>query len=223
MSEKKKGIVDFVMLVDATGSMGPCIGAIKETLGVLIDEISGPQSVIRDWRGRVVGFRDKKVDGSDWFVDNPFVRDVAALRSQVSALDAKGGGDEPESLLEALAQVVEAPVSESSQEDDPSKWRGGLVRRAVIVFTDATCHGDMAAIDVVNQLHAKKMSVFLFGPNEACYEELMSADKAEWFKLEKAPDYVTAMQTAAKNRDSFSRIMAAFAKTLSAEIPTEVL
>src|SRR5207253_10259760 len=76
---KAKGVVDIVFLLDATGSMQPCIDALKDNIAKFIDSLTegGPnnQLPVRDWRGRVVGYRDLPADGDGWYVDNPFVRD----------------------------------------------------------------------------------------------------------------------------------------------------
>ena len=37
---KAKGVVDIVFLLDATGSMGPCIAALKTNIGLFIDSLT---------------------------------------------------------------------------------------------------------------------------------------------------------------------------------------
>ena len=56
------GIVDFIFLIDGTGSMDPCMDALKSNINVFLDELTGIQSPIRDWRGKVVTYRDQQVD-----------------------------------------------------------------------------------------------------------------------------------------------------------------
>ena len=75
-------------------------------------------------------------------MDNPFVTTPAELRSQLDNLVAKGGGDEPESLLDGLLDVVNVgQTDKNAQEIDPRKWRyRSNAARCVIVFTDATYH-----------------------------------------------------------------------------------
>src|SRR4051812_37123874 len=105
---KTKGVVDIVFLLDITGSMQPCIDALKEHIKVFIRSLTtkdaNNSNPVRDWRAKAVGYRDAEVD-SDWYVDNPFVRDPVQLTAQLAALEAKGGGDEPETLLDALYKV----------------------------------------------------------------------------------------------------------------------
>ncbi len=64
----------------------------------------------------------------------------APSRRSSARCDANGGGDEPESLLDALYTVaaMEA-VPKGSQSEDPAKWRyRSDAARVVIVFTDAS-------------------------------------------------------------------------------------
>ena len=71
--EKAKGVVDIIFLMDATGSMSPCIEALKNNIATFIETLTtqDPQnpSPVRDWRARVVGYRDVNCD-SEPFVDN---------------------------------------------------------------------------------------------------------------------------------------------------------
>ena len=55
-----------------------------------------------------MGYRDIEAaqsEGLPWLVDAPFVRDADELKAQLSQLKAEGGGDEPESLLDALFKI----------------------------------------------------------------------------------------------------------------------
>ena len=75
--KKVKGIVDIVFLIDATGSMQPCIDALRRNIEFFIDRIESntQDNPIRDWRGKVVGYRDYEVDEVP-YIDNEFVGDV---------------------------------------------------------------------------------------------------------------------------------------------------
>ena len=52
--------VDFIFLIDGTLSMQPCMDSLKANINVFLDELMGEQSVLRDWRGKVVTYRDEK-------------------------------------------------------------------------------------------------------------------------------------------------------------------
>ncbi len=155
---KNQGIVDFIFLVDVTGSMGPCINALRENINKFIDmmvDSTGNGSSVTDWRGRVVGYRDYEYDKDTsygWLVDNPFTRDVTVLRQQLAALTPKGGGPGaegiPESLLDAMMTVAAAgaiDLQAGESDENTVKWRPrGSCARVVIVFTDATYHPTMS-------------------------------------------------------------------------------
>lgn len=198
---KTKGVADLVFLIDLTGSMAPCIDALRKNIETFIDSLSkgdgNSAAPVRDWRGKVVGYRDIEsgaTDGVPWFVDNPFVRDVAALKAQLAGVKAEGGGDEPESLLDALYKVASMPaVPKGTQSEDPAKWRyRSDAARVVIVFTDASFKETMSLPeakggslqDVANVVMANRIILSLFAPNFEGYDRLSQIDKSEWEVVE---------------------------------------
>ena len=141
--KKKKGVVDIVFLMDATGSMDSCIGALKANVTTFVESMceKSQMNPVKDWRAKVVGFRDFHEDDEP-LVDNPFVDDPSAVSSQLDALEAEGGGDEPESLLDAIYHVANmGQTDKSAQALDPNKWRyRSQAARVVIIFSDASFH-----------------------------------------------------------------------------------
>ncbi len=84
-------------------------------------------------RIRVVSFRDFFADGAEGFAASEFFAlpdDEPRYATFVSALRADGGGDEPESALEALATAVRSPWTRS----------GDRRRHIVVLYTDASAH-----------------------------------------------------------------------------------
>lgn len=198
---KTKGVADIVFLVDVTGSMEPCIDALRRNIEAFIDSLSqgDPNNAasVKDWRGKVVGYRDieaAEAEGLPWIVDNEFVRDASALKAQLSTLQANGGGDEPESLLDALYKVASMEaVPKGSQTEDPAKWRyRSDAARVVIVFTDASFKETMSIAeakggslqDVANLIMANRIILSLFAPNFEGYDRLSQIDKSEWEVVE---------------------------------------
>jgi len=59
---KTKGVADIVFMVDSSGSMAPCIDALRTNIEAFIDSLSKGEAnnapPIRDWRGKVMGYRD---------------------------------------------------------------------------------------------------------------------------------------------------------------------
>lgn len=224
--KKVKGVVDFVFLIDATGSMGHLIDALKTNLNTFIDSmIADPQSPVRDWRGKVFGFRDAEAD-SEAFVDNPFVsKDVAAIKGQLAALRAEGGGDEAESLLDALFKIGSMPqMDKGSQVLDPQKWRyRSDAARVVIVFTDAPFKDRMAIPeakgggleDVINLMHSNRMILSIFAPENECYDKLAETDKSEYVPGDLAE--ITSKP------DNFKKTLLQLAKSVSKSAAVETL
>ena len=198
---KTKGVADIVFLVDVSGSMSPCIDALRRNIEAFIDSLSrgdaNNAAPVRDRRGKVVGYRDIEAaqsEGLPWIVDNPFVRDDGALKAQLGTLQANGGGDEPESLLDALYKVASMEaVPKGSQTEDPAKWRyRSDAARVVIVFTDASFKETMSLPeakggslqDVANLVMANRIILSLFAPNFEGYDRLSQIDKSEWEVVE---------------------------------------
>jgi hypothetical protein len=198
---KTKGVADLVFVVDVSGSMAPCIDALRKNIESFIDSLSrgdgNNAAPVRDWRGKVVGYRDiesAQAEGLPWIVENPFVRDVGALKAQLASLKAEGGGDEPESLLDTLFKVASMPaIPKGSQAEDPEKWRyRSDAARVVIVFTDASFKETLSIPeakggslqDVANVIMANRIILSLFAPNFEGYDRLSQIDKSEWEVVE---------------------------------------
>jgi len=198
---KTKGVADLVFLIDVSGSMSPCIDALRKNIEAFIDSLSkgdaNNAAPVKDWRGKVVGYRDldaSQSEGLPWIVDNPFVRDASALKSQLAGLQASGGGDEPESLLDALYMVASMEATpKGSQTEDTGKWRyRSDAARVVIVFTDASFKETMSIPqakggslqDVANVVMANRIILSLFAPNFEGYDRLSQIDKSEWEVVE---------------------------------------
>lgn len=217
---KVKGVVDIVFLIDASGSMTECIDAVKDKIGVFISELSGGQVPIKDWRARVIGYRDAKCDGDQWLVTNPFVsNDQAALTAQLSSLEAKGGGDEPESLIDALLEICSWNAVQKTEVADNCSWRHFTdARRSVVLFTDATYHPDAKSgatmSDVFTQITAMKLELQYIVPDAPCYDSLESLPYA--LPIERiASPYVAELKRMVAETSQFTEVMKAMARTIT--------
>ena len=229
------GQVDLIFLIDGTGSMNPCMDALKSNINIFLDTLTGEQSVVRDWRGKVVTYRDHKVDGSRWFEDNPFVEnDGTSLKAQLDTLKAGGGGDEPESLLDALHKIsLVGQTDKTAQELDPYLWRyRSDAGRVVIVFTDATYHATMSypegegggVDDVSNGIMSNKIILMLFAPDDACYDKLDEIDKCQWTAIPEVDrSFAKGLEELTKDSSAFSEVLIALAKSISASVATPAL
>ena len=234
--DKKNGIPDIVFLLDASGSMKDCIRAVADNIAAFVETLNTPDAnggvLIKDWRVRVLGYRDREADGSHWWIDNPFTSDLTQVKAQLSALEAKGGGDEPESLLDAMYTVSQWPSAERGAPASPNGWRHRHdAARVVIIFTDASCKPDFTAadgsrgsvMDLINAYHANKLKVCLFAPDAPSHGDLSSMNGLEWEpvgSLESNPQQ--ALKEYVANTANFRKVMEALAKTVSvsAVVPT---
>jgi len=199
--EKTKGVADIVFVVDISGSMAPCIDALRQNIETFVTSLNSGDAnnaaPVRDWRAKVVGYRDieaAEADGLPWIVDHQFVRDPAELKGQLAALQANGGGDEPESLLDTLYKVATLEATaKGAQTVEDTKWRyRSDAARVVVVFTDASFKETMSIPeakggslqDVANIVMANRIILSIFAPNFEGYDRLSQIDKSEWEVVE---------------------------------------
>lgn len=137
MNENLKYAVDIVMCIDATGSMGHTLDQVKESALSFHSRLSGAMEAkgrsISQLRLRVIAFRDFGDRADDAIEQTGFLtfpEGAAEFERFVRSLRATGGGDEPESGLEALSLALQ------------SQWETGLDRRrhVIVLFTDASAH-----------------------------------------------------------------------------------
>lgn len=205
---KVKGVADIVFCIDVTQSMQPCIDQVKQNVhnfATSIQTYSGNTKV--DWRARVLGYRDFNVDAECLVNDMDFVATAEELKAQLDKVNADGGGDAPESTLDAILYATLK-----------SNWRAAA-HKVVVVFTDAPplphLHSKTTSelkvaddMEVINQtLKEKRIKLFLFGPKDATYDELSKAYRTVITQYEDADEGL-------KNAD-FKSILDAIAKTVS--------
>jgi len=129
--------VDIVLCIDVTMSMEPVLDGVKSSALTFHDRLDSVMQTkgksISQLRVKVIAFRDFGDRGEDALEETPFYAlpaETAQYEQAVVALQPYGGGDIPESGLEALAVAVRAP------------WERGLDRRrhVIVLFTDAPAH-----------------------------------------------------------------------------------
>jgi hypothetical protein len=131
--------VDIVFCIDCSGSMGPIIDLVKEKVRKfpidLKNALAKKGQPVHELRVRVIAFRDFASDtdcleASEFFIVTP-PTDLTDFTLFVNQLSTNGGGgDEPESGLEALAIAM------------GSDWtdHGDKQRHLIVMFTDASAH-----------------------------------------------------------------------------------
>ena len=129
--------VDIVFCVDVTGSMTPILDQVKANALRFYSDVQSNLTTkgkaIDELRVRIVAFRDIVADGEAALQESPFFElpgEETGFSSFVNGLFAEGGGDAPESGLEAVALAM------------TSQWttRGDRRRQVVVVWTDQPAH-----------------------------------------------------------------------------------
>jgi hypothetical protein len=140
--------VDIVMCIDSTGSMGHVIDLVKKNALRFEEDLqrvmAAKQKAIDALRIRVISFRDFGSDGKAALVQSKFFNvpvERDGFSSFVSGIQAHGGGDEPESALEALAVAMDSDWVHS----------GDKRRHVVVLWTDASAHRLEDAVGQENQ------------------------------------------------------------------------
>lgn len=239
-AKKVKGVCDIVFLLDATGSMQPAIDDLKKNIKLFFKTLSdgddNGSTVVKDWRARVIGYRDVKAD-SEWFISNPFTRDIGEIENQLDRLEADGGGDEPESLLDALYKVAKfGSTPKMAQEEDPEMWRyRSEAARIVIVFSDASFHPTTSLAEapkldwkeIANLIMQEKIRLSIYAPQMDCYDNLSQIDKCEYMPIEFDPDVpndaVYKLRDFTADTANFQKTLEQLAKTVSVSAVAETL
>jgi hypothetical protein len=120
--------LDVLFLIDATGSMDDEINQLKANvlqISAQIDALPARPDV----RFGMVTYRDR----GDTYVTrvSDFTSDVGAFQKELSQVSARGGGDYPESLNEALHRAIW-----------DVEWRQGETVRLIFLVADAPPHLD---------------------------------------------------------------------------------
>ncbi|HTF58882.1 MAG TPA: vWA domain-containing protein [Actinomycetes bacterium] len=129
-----KYAVDIVFCIDVTGSMSPILDRVKDNALRFYDDVqknlTDKGKSVDELRVRVIAFRDFKADGAAALQESSFFRlpeEQAGFAEFVRGLVPEGGGDAPESGLEAVALAVGSPWTTS----------GDRRRQVIVVWTDS--------------------------------------------------------------------------------------
>ncbi|MEM9373456.1 MAG: vWA domain-containing protein, partial [Planctomycetota bacterium] len=96
--------VEVVFVLDTTGSMGGLIESAKDKIWSIATAIAQAQPA-PEIRMGLIGYRDR---GEEYVTTRtPMTGDLDAVYSELTAYQARGGGDQPESVNQALFEAVE--------------------------------------------------------------------------------------------------------------------
>jgi hypothetical protein len=129
--------VDIVFCIDVTGSMDPIIDAVKANALGFYDDVQANLTEkgknVAQLRVRVIAFRDFVADGAAALEESPFYTlpaERGGFSEFVNGLIAQGGGDAPESGLEAVSLAINSPWTTT----------GDRRRQVIVVWTDQPAH-----------------------------------------------------------------------------------
>lgn len=140
--------VDVVFLMDSTRSMTPFIDALKQNCIDFADIVSREG---HDCRLGLVGFGD--VDLNEPIEVFPPTADLGQFQQRVGSLEVTGGGDNPESSVEALQRALTIP------------FRDGA-RVCMVHITDAGCHNTGQLPTLARQLRDRAITTYVVSSDE---------------------------------------------------------
>lgn len=202
---EKKHRADIMFILDCTQSMKGELDAIRDAIISFVDTIRSEGVRVRIG---LVEFRDRLIDEEHrviLFDGEPFTSDPVLFKREVMKLSATGGGDIPESSLDAVLLALRQPFDEDAQ-------------KVLVLITDAPPHipdREARSVDeVMQQIKASSVSQFylIIPVQEAenqVYLRLCQGTRSMAFDLGKGDDF--------NNRaEDFKRTLMALGKTISA-------
>lgn len=196
---------DIMFILDCTESMQGEINAIRDTIlsFAYTLESNGVQA-----RVGLIAFRDRLINEEHSvlsFGGQPFTDDPAAFRKEVMKLVAIGGGDEPESSLDAILLALRQPFDQKA-------------KKILVLVTDAPPHvPDKEAKSVNDVTDAIKAAgieqMYLIIPVQATqnqiYFKLCQNTRGVAFDLGTGDDFRS-------RAEDFKRTLMSLGKTISA-------
>ncbi|MCR5795335.1 MAG: VWA domain-containing protein [Solobacterium sp.] len=130
-------IVDLVFVIDATGSMRPILNTVKNNAlnlyGDFMNMMNRKNKSVQSVRVRLIAFRDYYFDKEDAMLVTDFFilpQQAKEFKACVESIEAKGGGDDPEDGLEALAYAMKSDWNRSP----------GRKRHVIVLWSDDGTH-----------------------------------------------------------------------------------
>ena len=149
--------VDLVLCIDVTSSMQPIIDTVKgmalSLYDDMVDALAKKRRKVRDFRVKVIAFRDYYCDGQYAMEESKFFNlpeQSVEFNEFVLGLKADGGGDEPENALEAIALAMKSDWVQALSSNEKA-------RNIIVVFTDASAHPFEKAKEGVTQFYPDNM------------------------------------------------------------------
>lgn len=199
--KQSKQPVDVVFVLDVTNSMSDELSGIRRGIREFLDTLSTSEL---DAQVGLVSFRDQDVQKPEPLLirGKPLTRDVDEFSYQLSTLQAAGGGDEPESSIEALAAAAKQPLRPEAA-------------KVLVLITDApprlAAAKAMPLAEAITVLRDRKI--------DQLYLVVQDADRAHFAPLRSAfAGQEFSLAETASERQNFQPILDAVAQRLVREI-----
>ena len=167
-------MVDLCFVFDTTGSMSDKIDGLVECMVDFVRELSG---LALDWRVSVVPFGDLTVPGDRIVGDLPFVSDRATAERLLREMPRNhGGGNEGESVLEAIRAALAKP------------YRQGAVKVFVVLTDEPALQGRLTTSRVEKDLLRSEVIAFVASPPQGYYRRWAELTGGSWFEIDESLD-----------------------------------
>lgn len=196
---------DIMFVLDCTGSMQGEINAIRDSIAAFADTIKSDGVRVRvglvEFRDRLIGEEARVLK----FGGDAFTTDPVLFRAELSRLEATGGGDEPESSLDAVMLALRQPFAADTN-------------KVIVLITDAPPHipdKETRNVEDVKQairsLGVEQFYVVMRTQDSASqvYLKLLEGTRGMAFELGKGDDFRS-------RAEHFKRTLMALGKTISA-------
>ena len=156
------GKADVVFVIDTTGSMSSAISGVKNNINTFASKLVSDYNI--DVNFALIDYRDITVDGTDSTVlhknlSSNWYTSVSSFTNAINSLGVDGGGDTPETPIDAL---------EIARKLD---WRGDSVK-FVILVTDANYkNNNISGIADMNEMSRKLVDSGIITSAISCYED----------------------------------------------------
>ena len=196
---------DILFVLDCTGSMQGEIDAIKDAITSFAHTIESDGVRVRVG---LIEFRDRLINEEHralLFSGKPFTANPGLFEKEVAALKASGGGDEPESSLDALLLALKQPFADDSH-------------KVLVLITDAPPHvPDKEARSVeevakaIKEANVQQLYMVIRTQDPSCqvYLKLLEGGtRGLAFELGKGDDF-------RERKEVFKKTLMALGKTIS--------
>lgn len=147
--------LDVVFVIDTTGSMEPCISQVQRKLNHFAKTIAGA-SVRPDVAFGVVAYRDHPPEDLTYVTQvYPLSRELAQVQQIINGLQAEGGGDAPEAVMDGVWDALQ-----------DSQWRAASYK-AIVLVGDAPAHTrcprELTFDKIIKEARERQSPIFAVG------------------------------------------------------------